>query len=470
MKFLRMSRRVFNTPHAIEQGKLDEIMAYLGPHLAGSESTVPVIHVPAAEKTAALSFRSERGPTGTTTRLAVLEVNGTLLNRAGGMDALSGLASYEELRADFKQAVADSSVAGVMLRIDSCGGEVNGLEGLAETIYSARADKPIWCAVDDVAFSAAYWIASACERIFVSGTGMVGSVGVIAMHADQSGFDAKMGVKFTTIYAGAKKNDLNPHEPISDGAQKRIKADVNELYDKFAGAVARNRSMTTEAVKATEADVYRGQACIDAGLADQLGDFDFAMEALAAHVSDRKASTSAVKASAKAAIPDKKEGTRMENIKADAETVVDDPQSTEQEKPVEAPITAPPVTQEAAVAKTPVPKVLATFEQVAELCETQGLGIKEARELMSKGFSREEIAIDLLSRKRTAEQAAPVRSAVKSLPGGTAMDAIGKAAAAARAANPKLTPSQAMTAAMESNPDLYDQYLAANPAQTGNRQ
>jgi ClpP class serine protease len=54
--------------------------------------------------------------------------------------------------------------------------------------------------------------------IFVNRTSGVGSIGVIATHIDQSAYDKKEGIKYTTIFAGDKKNDLSPHEPISDGA------------------------------------------------------------------------------------------------------------------------------------------------------------------------------------------------------------------------------------------------------------
>ena len=82
-----------------------------------------------------------------------------------------------------------------------------------------RKEKPIYAIANDAAFSAAYAIASSAERLFVTSTGGVGSVGVIAIHVDQSGFDEKVGRKYTAVFAGAKKNDFNPHEPLSDSAR-----------------------------------------------------------------------------------------------------------------------------------------------------------------------------------------------------------------------------------------------------------
>lgn len=457
-----MSQRVYNTPHAIDPNKLTEIMAFLGPRLAGQ----PVAFydedgaAEKMEKASALSFHA-LSHQGTASRLAVIEVNGTLLHRAHGMDAWSGACTYEATREEIRAALNDYGCDGIMLRIDSCGGEVNGLESLGQFIYQSRGAKPIWCAVDDVAFSAAYWIASACDRIFVSGTGMVGSVGVIAMHSDQSKFDSEIGLKYTTIFAGARKNDLNPHEPLADGARARVQADVDELYEKFVAAVAKHRGITAEAVRATEADVYRGEECILRGLADKMGDYETAMAAMAAHVANTKLKPAT--ASAKAAINPKGERAMPEELNPDATIMPEDDKKKDQatsstEQPDE------PAAAKRLADAVPI-RVTATFEQVAELCETQGLGIKEAREIHAMGKTREEVAIHLLTSRRQAELSAPVRSHVAPSGGMSSIGAIDKAAIPF--INAGKTKQQAIVAALQANPALYDQYLAENPRQTG---
>jgi len=68
----------------------------------------------------------------------------------------------------------DSAVDALLLDIDSPGGESSGVF-----------DKPVWAVANDMAFSAAYALASAADKLFVSRTGGVGSIGVIAMHVDQ---------------------------------------------------------------------------------------------------------------------------------------------------------------------------------------------------------------------------------------------------------------------------------------------
>ena len=79
-----------------------------------------------------------------------------------------------------------------------------------------------------------------------------------------------MGVKVTTVYAGAHKNDLSPHEPLSEQSLRYLNDVVQESYQLFVNAVAEYRGLSVQQVIATEAGLYRGQAGINAGLADRM--------------------------------------------------------------------------------------------------------------------------------------------------------------------------------------------------------
>ena len=165
---------------------------------------------------------------------------------------------------------------------------------LADRIRAATQVKPVWAVANDMAFSAAYALASAASKVFVSRTGGVGSIGVIAMHVDQSEKDAQDGVRYTAVFAGDRKNDLNPHEPISGEAHAFLKAEVHRIYGLFVETVARHRGLEPAMVRDTEAGLFFGQAAVAMGLADALGTFDDALAQLAASVSPRpKADTSA---------------------------------------------------------------------------------------------------------------------------------------------------------------------------------
>jgi ClpP class serine protease len=102
------------------------------------------------------------------------------------------------------------------------------------------------------------------------------------MHVDQSGADAKRGVVYTPIYAGARKVDFNPHAPISDATRAIAQAEVDRIYELFVDAVAGNRKMKPEDVKATEAGIFPAQDAAALGLIDAVESFDTTLQAITA--------------------------------------------------------------------------------------------------------------------------------------------------------------------------------------------
>jgi signal peptide peptidase SppA len=275
-----IASRVFNTPLMIDSKKLAAILAVLAPRLG--------IDPPAVDAALLAEQRSRRPYAVTDAGVAVIEVSGSLVNRASGMEAQSGLTSYEQLGNEILEAATDPQVRGVLLRLDSYGGEANGAWDVASLIEEATRVKPVWAAVDDWALSAGYLLASAADRIWVTRTGGVGSVGIIAMHLDQSGWDAANGLRYTTIFAGDRKNDFNPHEPLSEGARSVLVAEVDRLYGMFVDAVARRRSLSAAAVRATQAGILYGEDSVAQGFADLVGTFRDALAAMTDSLSKPK--------------------------------------------------------------------------------------------------------------------------------------------------------------------------------------
>ncbi|WP_251044566.1 MULTISPECIES: S49 family peptidase [unclassified Lysobacter] len=210
--------------------------------------------------------------------ILVLPIHGTLVQRTVGLDTLSGLTSYLSIARRIDAALADESVRGIVLDIDSPGGEAAGLFDLADQIRAAGRVKPIWAVANDAAFSAAYALASASQRLFLTRTAGVGSIGVIALHVDQSQKDANAGLKFTPIQAGDRKNDGTPHSALTDEARESIQTEVNRLYELFVLTIADQRGLSAESVRKTEAALYFGQDAINVGLADRLGTLSDAVQ------------------------------------------------------------------------------------------------------------------------------------------------------------------------------------------------
>jgi len=227
---------------------------------------------------------ASRGFTMTDSGIAVVPVLGPLVSRGDWLTALFGASDYGAIGSAVAAAFVEPLARAVLLEVDSPGGEVGGLFDLVDRLTALReeAGKPLWAVAHEGALSAGFAIASAADRLYVSRTAEVGSVGVVAIHVDESAADAMAGLKWTLIHAGRKKVDGNPHEPLSPGAFDDIQADVDALHGELVALIARNRNMSPDAVRATQAAIYRGQRGIDIGFADRLGNVDQALADLAA--------------------------------------------------------------------------------------------------------------------------------------------------------------------------------------------
>ncbi|WP_264336181.1 MULTISPECIES: S49 family peptidase [unclassified Wolbachia] len=203
----------------------------------------------------------------------IIPIHGILTKKSEAFDDILGMTSYNQIEAQITQAIEDSDIETILLDIDSPGGEVNGVFDLADFIYNAREKKRIIAIANDDAYSAAYAIASSAEKIFLTRTSGVGSIGVIASHIDQSRFDEKQGIKYTTIFAGSRKNDLNPHEPVTSESLGSLQKEVDRLYEMFVQLIARNRGLSIEKIRSTEAGLYFGEKAVEIGLADGVTTF-----------------------------------------------------------------------------------------------------------------------------------------------------------------------------------------------------
>ena len=268
-----LASRLYGTPLLIARPKLEVILGVVARKLAGETLATPPPAAANASMTGGLQVQDG---------IAVLPVLGTLVRRASYIGAASGLTSYHDIEAMAEQAFADPMVKAVLLEIDSSGGEAGGVFDLAQRLrtLAQTSGKPLWAIADEAALSAAYAIACAADRLWLTRTAEVGSIGVVAVHVDESVADAKAGLNYTFLHAGAHKVDGHPHAPLPAPVAADIQADIEQLHTQFISLVAGFRRLTPEAIRDTEARVYRGEAALQAGLADQIGNRAEAITAL----------------------------------------------------------------------------------------------------------------------------------------------------------------------------------------------
>lgn len=376
-----LASRLFGTPLLVHRAKLDVILAVLGDRLS--------IQPPAAD----LALPGLRNlPTGTP-GIAVIPVHGTLVKRTAGLDAASGLTSYTEITAMLDSALADPQVAGILLDIDSPGGEASGSFELARRVREASAVKPVWAVANDSAYSAAYAIGSAANRLIVSETGGVGSIGVIALHIDQSVKDANEGYRYTAVTAGTHKNDFSPHQPLTDEAKAELQAEVDRLYGLFVEHVGSMRTLATDDVRSTEAGLYFGANAIAAGLADAVGTFESALADFSLFLSSRSRKS-----------PQARAGTRTE-----AAT----PKQEQKMNPQEVEVVPEMIGVDAAAVLVAEARreVTQSAQAIAELCLIAGAPDKAA-EFIAAGKTEAEVRRVLIEAKAARSDATPIQSTI----------------------------------------------------------
>jgi signal peptide peptidase SppA len=202
--------------------------------------------------------------------VSVIPISGTLVHKSSGLQAMSGLTSYQSIAQKFQSALSDPDTDTIVMDINSPGGEVAGVFDLSEYIYNSRGTKPIIAFANDLCCSAAFALASSAHRVYVTRTANAGSIGVILVHEDRSAANANSGVKYTTITAGTHKSDYSPNSPLTDSAMARAQAQVNTIYDLFVSTVARNLSIDESVVRSTEALTYMGEDSVTHKLAHKV--------------------------------------------------------------------------------------------------------------------------------------------------------------------------------------------------------
>ncbi|OTP79484.1 S49 family peptidase [Caballeronia sordidicola] len=291
--YQHLATRLFNTPIAIAPQKAEIVMAALADRFGVTklfrQSGELVVLADGGAKafldgSVASDDRAEYRPYEVISGVAIIPIEGTLVQKLGSMRPYSGMTGYDGTRALLSTAMNDQDVRAIVLDVDSPGGEVAGCFDLVDAIYHASAVKPIWSILTENAFSAGYAIASAASKVIVPRTGGTGSVGVICMHVDMSQALSKAGIDVTLIHYGAKKADGSDMQPLTKPALARFQADVDAMGELFVETVARNRDMSPAKVRDTEAGTYLGAAGVDVGFADAVMAPDEAFASLLAEL------------------------------------------------------------------------------------------------------------------------------------------------------------------------------------------
>jgi len=299
----RLCGVLFEQPHLYHPRKAETFIRMLGPRLTGHSVTIVngeggVDHVAFSNGRPSAGVIGDglarnfdrRGvlPFDVVDGVAIIPIEGTLVQKGGWVGSSSGETSYQGLQTQIARAKRPD-IKGAVFEVDSFGGMVNGVFETATAVRELSAMKPTIAILTDFAYSAAYLLASQARQIVMPEFGGAGSIGAVMLHADWSGNLAKEGVKITFIQSGEHKTDGNPFETLPAGLLDRWQMQTDAIRDRFAEAVGKGRGkrMTKAQALKTEAKFYGAKDALDLGLVDVIGDGQAAFAAFIKEVNRR---------------------------------------------------------------------------------------------------------------------------------------------------------------------------------------
>lgn len=227
---------------------------------------------------------------GATEKLAMVPIEGVITGQHKNYQQSMTDSAIEKI----KQATEDESIKGLLLYLNTPGGEVTA----SDKIYHAamkfkETGRPIVAYMDTVAASGGYYIACAADEIIATETTITGSIGVILGGLNAKDMMDKIGVKSQTFKSGPFKDTLSMSREMREDEKAYIQSLVDATYEKFAGIVSEARDIPVPQLKNGIADgrIFHGTSAKEIGLVDNTGYAEDALNALKKRAGIEKAKT-----------------------------------------------------------------------------------------------------------------------------------------------------------------------------------
>jgi protease-4 len=216
-------------------------------------------------------------------KILVIDIEGmiTVLGNGGIFEREGDILSRVYYR--LEKAAADPLVRGVILRLDTPGGDVTSSDILYREVlkFRKKTGRPVVALMMGVAASGGYYVASACDAIIAHPSTITGSIGVISVFPNVSGLFSKVGVEMKIIKSGELKDAGSPFRDMSQEEQKVFQTIIDEMYGHFLDVVLAKRKdllSMEELKKIADGRVYTANQALQLKLIDEVGYFDDALE------------------------------------------------------------------------------------------------------------------------------------------------------------------------------------------------
>jgi protease IV len=219
----------------------------------------------------AVDWRGRTDGVGGKKHTAMVEISGIISPESD--------ASAEKVTTALQAAFKDKNTQGVVLRINSPGGSPVQAQTIYDEMRRLRQkypDIPLYAVVEDICASGGYFIAVGADRIYVSKSSLVGSIGVLMNGFGFTGLMDKLGIDRRLITAGENKAFLDPFSPLEERHKQFAKQLAEDIHQQFIGVVREGRGKRLkETPEIFSGLIWTGQKSIELGLADGIGSLDY---------------------------------------------------------------------------------------------------------------------------------------------------------------------------------------------------
>jgi protease-4 len=199
--------------------------------------------------------------------IAVIDITGVIL-------------SPDTVNAQLRRFGEDSSVKAIILHINSPGGGAAASQEIYHEVLRVREEdhKKVIASIESVGASGAYYIASACDKIYANDASVVGSIGVIMEWTNYGDLLRWAKLKNVVIHAGELKDAGDPSRDLTPKEEAYFQSLVDNMYTQFVHDVATGRHSSDDKIRPlATGQVWTGQQSLPLGLIDKVGGYRVAL-------------------------------------------------------------------------------------------------------------------------------------------------------------------------------------------------
>ena len=204
--------------------------------------------------------------------VAIIPIRGAIIAHDTFLSKVFGATTLDSFVSVFQVMLNDDHIKSILLDIDSPGGVAIGIAEVADMIYEARSKKPIYSYIGRHGCSAAYWLASAAEKIIANRSAMLGSIGVVTVAPVQEQPDSN-GYKNIEIVSS---NAVNKRpDPRNEAGLSQIKKEIDAIEAEFIASIAKYRNLSADTIRSDfgKGGSLLGAEALSVDMVDTLGTY-----------------------------------------------------------------------------------------------------------------------------------------------------------------------------------------------------